>query len=165
MGHFSEWPKLAGVIVGSTKLLQSLATGSGGKLVYNGISVKSTQIPFFLGSISATFVCHHNSRPTNWFQSLKELPRRFPSLVIFWRLEPIDWPTVVMADELAEIKPRKKGICVDLTLIPLYTNFPCYLWSGLKSLDVEKETFSAKNGVFLSYKLQNTYFLGTNLPL
>ena len=29
-----------------------------------------------------------------------------------------------MADELAEIEPRKRGICVDLTLIPLYTNSP-----------------------------------------
>ena len=32
--------------------------------MYNGISVKSIQIPLFLGLISVKFVCYHNSRPT-----------------------------------------------------------------------------------------------------
>ena len=41
-------------------------------------------------------------------------------------MEPVGWPTVVMRwqTNLAEIKPRMRGICVDFTLIPLYTNFP-----------------------------------------
>ena len=47
-GHISQKPLDRNIDCGST--------GSGGKLVYNGISVKSTQIPLFLGSISAKFV-------------------------------------------------------------------------------------------------------------
>ena len=37
--------------------------------------------------------------------------------------------------------------------------------SGLKSLNIEKETFSTKNDVILTYKSQNVYLSGSNLPL
>ena len=37
--------------------------------------------------------------------------------------------------------------------------------SGVKSLKIEKETFSTKNDVVLTYKSQNAYLSGSNLPL
>ena len=37
--------------------------------------------------------------------------------------------------------------------------------SGLKSSNIEKETFSTKNDVVLTYKTQNAYVSGSNLPL
>ena len=37
--------------------------------------------------------------------------------------------------------------------------------SGLKSLNIEKETFSTKNDVVLTYKTQNAYLSDSNLPL
>ena len=37
--------------------------------------------------------------------------------------------------------------------------------SSQKSLNIEKETFSTKNVVFLTYESQNAYLSGSNLPL
>ena len=37
--------------------------------------------------------------------------------------------------------------------------------SGLKSSNIEKETFSTKNDVVLTYKTQNAYLSDSNLPL
>ena len=37
--------------------------------------------------------------------------------------------------------------------------------SGLKSSNIEKRSFSTKNDVVLTYKAQNAYVSGSNLPL
>ena len=122
--------------------------------MYNGISVKSTQIPLFLGSISAKFargisfpkisytfgknpfvflknpsklrinlfvlkksrtlfqmsempprkfVCHHNSRPTNWARSF------------FWRPEPVS--LIHRPNEFLVWKMREN--CIPLTMCPV----------------------------------------------
>ena len=75
-------------------------TGSGGNKYIMEISVNSMQIPLFLNSLSAKFVCHHNSRPTA-ISCLQPVPvSKEINVAVALHVRNGGWHTVVMADKL-----------------------------------------------------------------
>ena len=79
-----------------------------GKLVYNGISVKSLQIPLL-----------------SWFNfCLVRLPSK--QLVACKKKRRLAYCFDGRRTR-QKLNQERRGICTDFTLIPLYTNFPRYL--------------------------------------